>query len=288
MAFASVQQTFYHQRAFCSLLQLSPGDRKQVGGTETGLDCLLRCLEVLSTSEISSIGPYSPDGFQSTAAQSATLEGEQASPMKAFVGEGASDPTAAPANADALGPNNRGAVASVYHTVQHKTTEVISSVGPATPGGGTGSLDNNDTAGQTAAMIPAKDGKLSEEEILGDHEGCNSVSGDTNTPAAVDVMGKGVERRGGVRGNVIRGLARILEPWEYVRQTQTTALLVLGNVLQNVLEAEAGGLDAEQASALVQESVFELEKGVAISGSGDDPLDDEDGADGQRDGDDER
>ncbi|CAN0053376.1 unnamed protein product [Ectocarpus sp. 4 AP-2014] len=52
-------EVFGLEKSLCSLLQSRSGDLayEKLGGTETGFDALLRCLEVLTTSEVSGVGP---------------------------------------------------------------------------------------------------------------------------------------------------------------------------------------------------------------------------------------
>lgn len=120
------------------------------------------------------------------------------------------------------------------------------------PGGKSESVESGDTVGQTGPESDLAGGDAKGRKFVVDH-----VVGDGNG-----------EVQEGVRGSVIRGLVRILEPWEHTRRTQKAALLVLGNVLENVLEVAAGGSGAEQVSALVRETVWGLEEEVEAGDSG--------------------
>lgn len=160
----------------------------QLGGVETGLDSLLRCLEVLSTSEASSIGPSS------------------------------------------------------------FTPQELSSVRTAVPV--TTSASGDKALPETEAELDGSGGVPS--TTMGNS--CPAPEGAEFTSGGGQIS---------VRGKIIRGLVGVMEPWEHARRSQRAALLVLGNVLDNVLEAaeeEAG--KSGQTPRLVFECAVELESGL--------------------------
>ncbi|CAN0127919.1 unnamed protein product, partial [Discosporangium mesarthrocarpum] len=88
------------------------------------------------------------------------------------------------------------------------------------------------------APAPAPDG--AHPQTLGE-AGAWGKFGDMNRGG--DAWGK--DEGGHTWGQVVRGLARVMHPWEHPRQTQESALLVLGNILEGggAGGGAGGGLD---------------------------------------------
>ncbi|CAM9705724.1 unnamed protein product [Ectocarpus sp. 8 AP-2014] len=205
-------EVFGLEESLCSLLQSRSGDLayEKLGGTETGFDSLLRCLEVLTTSEVSGVGPPpSP-----AAAQPPVVD----------------DP---PALAQASG--------EVSQQQQHDEQ-------------------------------PRKRRKLAEE---GTSEG--PTNGGENCGAACEVEPETSKTRpslsrGEMRRRVIRGLVSALTPWEHSRRSQRAALLVLGNILENAIEEDAGavgGVKSTEGGRSASEScAVELDRGLAAFAAG--------------------
>ncbi|CAN0558820.1 unnamed protein product, partial [Ectocarpus sp. 12 AP-2014] len=200
-------EVFGLEESLCSLLQSRSGDLayEKLGGTETGFDALLRCLEVLTTSEVSGVGP--------------PLSPAAAEPPVVV------DP---PALTQASGELSQ----------QHKHNEQ-----------------------------PRKRRKLAEE---GTTE--RPTNGGENCEAACEVQPETSKTRpslsrGEMRGRVIRGLVSALTPWEHSRHSQRAALLVLGNILENAIEEEAGAVggvkSTEGARSASESCVVELDRGLA-------------------------
>lgn len=181
----------------------------QLGGTETGFDALLRCLEVLTKSEVSAVGlPPSPS---------------------------AAEP---PAVAD-----------------------------PFALAKSSGELSQQQYDEQ-----PRKRRKLAEE---GTAEG--PTNGGENCEATYEVQPATSKTRPSLsrsemRGRVIRGLVSVLTPWEHSRRSQRAALLVLGNVLENSIEEDAGAVggvkSTEGARSASESCAVELDRGLAALAAG--------------------
>ncbi|CAN0222527.1 unnamed protein product, partial [Ectocarpus fasciculatus] len=188
------------EESLCSLLQSRSGDLgyEKLGGTETGFDALLRCVEVLTTSDVSAVGPPPPPAAAPPPAVAAPPALAQAS------GEQSQQPH------DEQPPKRR-------KLTEERTTE--------------GTADGGEDCERTSKTRPP----LSRSEI---------------------------------RGRVIRGLVSALTPWEHSRRSQRAALLVLGNVLENAIEEDAGAVggvkSADGARSSASEScAVELDRGLA-------------------------
>lgn len=185
----------------------------QLGGTETGFDALLRCLEVLTTSEVSGVGP---------------------------------PPSPAAAEPPVV-------------------------VDPPPLAQASGELSQQ----QQHDEQPRKRRKLAEE---GTAEGpTNGSNGGENCEAAGEVQPETSKTRpslsrGEMRGQVIRGLVSALTPWEHSRRSQRAALLVLGNILENAIEEDAGAIggvkSTEGARSASESCAVELDRGLAALAAG--------------------
>lgn len=180
------------------------------------MDVLLRCLEVLSTSDISSIGPsishvddqplssataLAPQESHSVVAAIPDTEGpiveRNAQPAIAQSHSAATNPIAGAADGDVLSPGQ---------DEQARRTSAPPESKIAYDGSGN-TAERDDGAALSRRAAPPEEG-----------EG-----------------GVGGAR---VRASIVRGLAGALQPWEHSRTSQQAALLVLGNILE---AAEDGG-----------------------------------------------
>ncbi|CAB1100716.1 unnamed protein product [Ectocarpus sp. CCAP 1310/34] len=205
-------EVFGLEESLCSLLQSRSGDLayEKLGGTETGFDALLRCLEVLTTSEVSGVGPPSSPA----AAEPPVVV----------------DPPALAQDSGELSPK------------------------------------------QQLNEQPRKRRNLAEEST---EEGPTNGGGDCE--AACEVQPETSKTRpslsrGEMRGRVIRGLVSALTPWEHSRHSQRAALLVLGNILENAIEEDAGavgGVKSPEGARRASEScAVELDRGLAALAAG--------------------
>ncbi|CAN0304046.1 unnamed protein product [Ectocarpus sp. 6 AP-2014] len=205
-------EVFGLEKSLCSLLQSRSGDLayEKLGGTETGFDALLRCLEVLTTSEVSGVGPPP-------------------------------SPAAAEPPVVVDPPALMQASGELSQQQQHDEQ-------------------------------PRKRRKLAEE---GTAEG--PTNGGENCEAACEVQPETSKTRpslgrGEMRGRVIRGLVSALTPWEHSRRSQKAALLVLGNILENAIEEDAGAVggvkSTEGARSASESCAVELDRGLAALAAG--------------------
>lgn len=242
--------------------------RTQLGGAETGLDILLRCLEVLSTSEVSSIGPSIPPQHPScsSAEVPAPADIDQALPvgsvatLSAVIEAGNSDiggaaiaAAAADGSEDACLPEAQTNATSAPEEAADLSVEAAIAVTR-------GNIFN-------AAVAPAEP----RESMVGPSGGverflCSMAPATTNVKSLCGgSVGSGAVE-GGVRQRVIRGLVKTLVPWEHSRRSQRAALLVLGNVLGNVVDGVENKV-GQDSQLLVRRCAIELDQG--LSGGGD-------------------
>ena len=199
-------------------------DYPQLGGRETGLDVLLRCLEVLSTSEASSLGPASPSPAVLAAPPGTT------DPSADATGVGAGPMAAAEAAGEV------GGASAVRESEKQEQEKKRRKVGGQEGGG------------------PAGEGDESKARRIGDGEAVTATATSTTaTPAFLR------RRR---RGSVVGGLVAALVPWEHSRRIQRAALLVLGNVLGNALEEDSEEGVGEEARCPSEYCAVELRKSL--------------------------
>lgn len=242
-----------------------------MGGSETGLDVLLRCLEVLSTSEVSSIGPSVPPQHPSAASSAelpAPVDVDRALPT-------GSETTLSAVVSKAGGSNTGGAAMTAAAVNGNEDASLLE--------GDTNAASTPGEAAESAAeaTITAAREKVFNEGVASgeprertDSSGgraggvpCNMVLVTTTDVKSLrrGSVGSGAVE-GGVRQRVIRGLVKALAPWEHSRRSQRAALLVLGNVLENVVEREEHEI-ARDSPVLVRQCAIELDKGLLGGGN---------------------
>lgn len=237
--------------------------RTQLGGAETGLDILLRCLEVLSTSEVSSIGPSIPPQHPSCSSASlpAPADVDEALPvgsvatLSAVIEAGDCDTggaavaaAAADGSEDACLPEGQTNAASAPEEAADLSVEaaIAATRGPIFNAG-------------VAPVEPR-------ESVVGPGGGagrflCSMALATTNVKSLRGgSVGSGAVE-GGVRQKVIRGLVKALVPWEHSRRSQRAALLVLGNVLGNVVDGVENEV-GQDSQLLVRRCAIELDQGL--------------------------
>lgn len=207
------------------------------------MDSLLRCLEVLSTSDISSIGPsmrhVSPN--QVGGADSSQVDPDTPTSFNSAV----TPPVAAclsPVGGSQRAQESRACAAPSANDKSAPDVVARTSNARVTPQATRVSCQAASAQGNAEGVSGAGGGAAGAEAVKtavavvegGGGEGRPPATVQPNTAILSGRYSGGVSREAsGVRDGIIRGLVRALVPWEHSRRSQEAALIVLGNVLES-------------------------------------------------------
>lgn len=219
--------------------KLSDAPNDQVAGAETALDAILRCLEVLSTSDVSQIGP-------SMQLASARPHEPRSAPSGVPTAEEGSAPTASTgASTHSSGGSAAAGLGLAPAPVAGGTAAPVAG-SDAGPGPSTNSdVDDVPHSGSSSSIAPPQHGPGAAAETAGS----TASSPDRREPGGSQQHAH-PPRGDANRARVVHGLVGILRPWEHSRRSQQAALLVLGNILEAAEESGDGRLLLECSSSL--------------------------------------